>query len=56
MSTANPVPETWDLTGDDARRLLRSSGRRRILRDAFKRLRITVRPSAVTICVPAVEP
>jgi YihY family inner membrane protein len=40
MSTANPVPETWDLTGDDARRLLRSSGRRRILRDAFKRLRV----------------
>ena len=40
MSTANLVPETWELTGDDARRLLRSSGRRRILRDAFKRLRV----------------
>jgi len=40
MSTANPVPETWELTGDDARHLLRSSGRRRILRDAFVRMRV----------------
>ncbi len=40
MSTATPVPETWKLTGDDARELLRSSGRRRILRDAFVRLRV----------------
>src|SRR5205814_1257135 len=40
MSTANPVPETWELSGDDARELLRSSGRRRILRDAFVRLRV----------------
>jgi YihY family inner membrane protein len=40
MSTANPVPETWHLTGDDARQLLRSSGRRRILRDAFVRMRV----------------
>ena len=40
MSTATPVPETWELTGDDARKLLRSSGRRRMLRDAFVRLRV----------------
>jgi YihY family inner membrane protein len=40
VSTATPVPETWELTGDDARELLRSSGRRRILRDAFVRLRV----------------
>jgi YihY family inner membrane protein len=40
MSTANPVPETWELTGDDARQLLRSSGRRRIVRDAFVRMRV----------------
>ena len=27
MSTANPVPETWELTGDDARQTLaRTSG------------------------------
>jgi YihY family inner membrane protein len=40
VSTATPVPETWELTGDDARELLRSSGRRLILRDAFVRLRV----------------
>jgi YihY family inner membrane protein len=40
VSTATPVPETWQLTGDDARHLLRSSGRRRVLRDAFVRLRV----------------
>ena len=40
VSTATPVPETWELTGDDARRVLRSGGRRRILRDAFVRLRV----------------
>ncbi len=40
MSTATPVPETWELDGDDAWRVLRSSGRRRILRDAFVRLRV----------------
>jgi len=40
VSTATPVPETRELTGDDARRLLRSSGRRHILRDAFIRLRV----------------
>jgi YihY family inner membrane protein len=40
VSTATPVPETRNLTGDDARELLRSSGRRNILRDAFVRLRV----------------
>jgi YihY family inner membrane protein len=40
VSTATPVPETFELTGDDARRLLARSGRRRLLRDAFVRLRV----------------
>jgi YihY family inner membrane protein len=40
MSTATPVPETWELTGDDARRVLRSCGHRALLRDAFVRLRV----------------
>jgi YihY family inner membrane protein len=39
VSTASPVPETWQLTGDDARRVLRDCGRRQLLRDAFVRLR-----------------
>ncbi len=40
MSTATPVPETWELDGDDAWRVLRSCGRRRLLEDAFIRLRV----------------
>jgi len=40
VSTATPVPETWELTGDDARRVLRASGRRQLLKDAFVRLRV----------------
>ncbi len=40
MSTASTVPETWDLTGDDARNTLRSCGRGRLVRDAFVRLRV----------------
>jgi len=40
MSTANRVPETWELTGDDARRTLRSCGVWPLLRDAFMRLRV----------------
>jgi uncharacterized BrkB/YihY/UPF0761 family membrane protein len=40
MSTATLVPETWELTGDDARRTLRGWGRRKLLRDAFARLRV----------------
>jgi YihY family inner membrane protein len=39
MSTANQVPETWELTGDDAFETLRSAGRWALIRDAFKRLR-----------------
>jgi YihY family inner membrane protein len=40
MSTAGRVPETWELTGDDARKTLVHTGRRRLLRDAFLRLRL----------------
>lgn len=40
MSTATCVPETWELTGDDARETLRESGSRQLLRDAFVRLRV----------------
>jgi YihY family inner membrane protein len=39
VSTARLVPETWELTGDDARRTLESTGRKRLLKDAFLRLR-----------------
>lgn len=39
MSTAARVPETWELTGDDARKALASVGRVRLLRDSFQRLR-----------------
>ena len=40
MSTANLVPETRDLTGDDAFETLRRNGRRHLLVDAFQRLRV----------------
>ncbi len=40
MSTANVIPETWNLNGDDARETLVRTGRLRLLRDAFKRLRL----------------
>src|ERR1700712_2687148 len=40
MSTAQLVPETWELSGDDARRTLIETGRRRLLIDAFRRLRV----------------
>jgi YihY family inner membrane protein len=40
LSTATPVPETWELEGDDAWRVLRSCGRRQLLEDAFMRLRV----------------
>jgi YihY family inner membrane protein len=33
------VPETWELTGDDARETLARTGRRKLLRDAFMRFR-----------------
>jgi YihY family inner membrane protein len=39
MSTANHVPETWGLTGDDAVQTLERTGRLALIRDAFKRLR-----------------
>ncbi len=39
MSTARKVPETVDLTGDDARETLQGVGKGRLLRDAFMRLR-----------------
>jgi YihY family inner membrane protein len=39
MSTANEVPETWGLTGDDATETLTRVGRLALLRDAFLRLR-----------------
>jgi YihY family inner membrane protein len=41
MSTAHQVPETWHLTGDDARVTLLTCGRRQLLRDAFLRLRVS---------------
>jgi YihY family inner membrane protein len=40
LSTATPVPETWELDGDDAWRVLRTCGRRKLLEDAFMRLRV----------------
>ena len=41
MSTAQLVPETWELTGDDAWKVLARTGRRTLLRDAFQRLRFS---------------
>jgi YihY family inner membrane protein len=40
VSTANFVPETWELSGDDARATLRSCGRKQLVRDAYMRLRV----------------
>jgi hypothetical protein len=37
MSTANVVPETWELTGDDARRVLHDASVRRVVADAAMR-------------------
>ena len=39
MSTATRVPETWELSGDDARKTLLETGRLQLLKDAFVRLR-----------------
>ena len=39
MSTAAKVPETWELTGDDARKTLLETGRVNLVKDAFVRLR-----------------
>ena len=41
MSTANLVPETWNLTGDDAKKTLSHIGRRRLAKDALTRLRVS---------------
>lgn len=41
MSTANLIPETWSLTGDEAKDTLARVGRRRLIGDAFKRLRFS---------------
>jgi YihY family inner membrane protein len=40
MSTASLVPETWHLTGDDARATLKHVGPSRLLADSFRRLRV----------------
>jgi YihY family inner membrane protein len=39
MSTANEVPQTWKLSGDDAWETLRSTGRMKLAGDAFRRFR-----------------
>ena len=39
MSTAAAVPETWELSGDDAWETLTTSGRLRLAADAFRRFR-----------------
>jgi YihY family inner membrane protein len=39
MSTAAKVPETWELTGDDARETLLETGRWQLIKDSFVRLR-----------------
>ena len=39
MSTARFVPETWELSGDEARETLRRTGRAKLVRDAFVRFR-----------------
>jgi YihY family inner membrane protein len=39
MSTAAKVPETWELTGDDARETLLETGRWQLVKDSFVRLR-----------------
>src|SRR3954470_3788630 len=39
MSAARFVPETWELSGDEARETLRRTGRGKLTRDAFVRFR-----------------
>src|SRR5436309_15672601 len=39
MSTAAAVPETWELSGDDAWDTLATTGRLRLAADAFRRFR-----------------
>ncbi len=38
MSTSDPIPETWELTGDDAKETLARVGRKRLIVDGLKRL------------------
>jgi hypothetical protein len=40
MSTASLAPETRDLSGDDAWHVLRRTGRVRLMKDAFQRMRV----------------
>jgi YihY family inner membrane protein len=40
MSTAAVVPETWELTGDDAVATIKRVGRVRLVKDAVQRLRV----------------
>jgi YihY family inner membrane protein len=40
VSTAAPIPETWELTGDDARETLLHTGRWQLMKDAFMRMRL----------------
>jgi YihY family inner membrane protein len=40
MSTASPVPETYELTGDDAWETVGRTGRGKLLGDAFRRFRL----------------
>ena len=39
MSAARFVPETWELSGDEARETLRRTGRKKLVQDAFVRFR-----------------
>ena len=39
MTTSSAVPETYELSGDDARRVLKEAGRKRLLIDSFIRFR-----------------
>jgi YihY family inner membrane protein len=39
VSAARFVPETWELSGDEARETLRRTGRKKLVRDAFVRFR-----------------
>jgi YihY family inner membrane protein len=41
MSTARYVPETWELSGDDARETLRNTGSGKLVKDGFSRLRFS---------------
>ena len=41
MSSANPVPETYGLSGDDAWSTARRTGPWHLVRDSFVRLRVS---------------